>query len=198
MNPDQTIAHGGAAEIQRLMQGVRARGRRDTYDGKRARRRIRDGLQLEITADPTTARDARVVPMHDISETGVALWSRSALPVRSVIYLREYSDHGNHPWLRARVKRCDRGIRGFFVGCVFEQPEPAPATAAAGGRAEMPASPRWTPPGSPRLPGNAERPGHPGTAAARGNEPGNTPGRITEPKPLWPVIPGRGRRSAGR
>jgi hypothetical protein len=120
MSEQPATTQGGAAEILRIVRAARVSGTPDCYDGQRSLRRIKDGLQLEVTTDPASAGSTTVASMHDVSEGGVALWSRRAIAVRSIIYLREYSDDGRRPWLRARVKRCGRGLRGYFVGCVFE------------------------------------------------------------------------------
>jgi hypothetical protein len=59
--------------------------------------------------------------MHNVSEGGLAFWSRTTLELGQTIYLREFTDEPR-PWLKARVAHRTRGIRGFLIGCEFELP----------------------------------------------------------------------------
>ncbi len=69
--------------------------------------------------------------MHDISEGGVAFWSRRVFPIRRPIYVREYTPSKPGVWLAAEVTHCTLGIRGYLIGVQFAL-APAPSAAPKG------------------------------------------------------------------
>ena len=59
------------------------------------------------------------VTMHNVSDSGFALWSRKELYRRTTIYVREFSEDNSRPWLRALVTHRTRGILGYLLGAKF-------------------------------------------------------------------------------
>ena len=106
-------------EIDRIVATAGQVGEPDLYAGKRHSTRFAEGMQLEVTTDPTNPRASWGVCMHNISEGGCAFWSRRKLEIRSAIYVREYSGDEKQPWLRGYVTHCTVGIRGFLIGAAF-------------------------------------------------------------------------------
>jgi hypothetical protein len=132
-----------AQEVVRLLALARRTGESDHYGGKRARRRFSETIQLEVTTDPDRASAAWPVSMQDISDEGVAFWSKRPLALRTDVYVREFSGYMPRPWIPARVKHTTVGIRGNLIGVAFvipndnsaaEAPPPKPGSDAAPSR----------------------------------------------------------------
>ncbi|MEE9254314.1 MAG: PilZ domain-containing protein [Pseudomonadales bacterium] len=107
-------------EIKRLLLVAAEHGEADSYGGKRHVTRVTTALQLEVTSDPSNPSAAWGVAMHDISERGLAFWSKQDLPDRSLIHIREFSPDSPRTWIPARVKHSTAGIRGHLIGAEFD------------------------------------------------------------------------------
>ena len=117
-NGDNPVDH--KREIARLVSAAGEFGEPDTWAGKRKATRVTEGMQLEVTTNPGNPSATWAVSMQDVSETGVALWSKREIPLRSVIYLRQFSPGTEHRWIPACVKHSTVGIRGCLIGAEFE------------------------------------------------------------------------------
>ncbi|MDO8629408.1 MAG: PilZ domain-containing protein [Phycisphaerales bacterium] len=114
-------------EVRRLVSNAESSGEHDTYAGKRNSIRFAEGLQLEVTDDPSKHSVPMAVTMHNASNGGCAFWCKRKLELRSRLFLREFSADNSLPWLPAHVTHCTQGIRGFLVGVAFgERPRPSP------------------------------------------------------------------------
>ena len=133
-----TITHSSstqdAAEILRLMETAQQVGKPDRYNGKRRWTRLTVGMKLEITTDPADPSGSHHVTMQNLSGGGFSFWSKRGLVAHSSIFVREYSDEGQHEWVPAHVCHCTVGIRGFLVGAEFENPPPPDESPACGER----------------------------------------------------------------
>lgn len=107
-------------EIQRLVGEAEAGGAPDAYAGKREHPRFAEGMQLEITTDPSRPGGAWPVTMHNVSESGFAFRSRQNLCAGQTIYVREFNPDAPPPWLRARVRHRTQSLQGFLFGASFE------------------------------------------------------------------------------
>ena len=119
-----TAAMGDMLEVKRLMRIAEESGMPDSYSGKRASQRVKTSLRLELTTDLSQTGDLRTISMHDLSESGLAFWSKQRFQRSTTVYLREFSDDQPWPWLKAQVTHCTNGIRGFLIGAEFELPAP--------------------------------------------------------------------------
>ncbi len=106
-----------------LLRSAKSSGEADTYLGKRGATRIAEGLQLEVTNDPSTSRNTFACSLHNVSEGGCAFWFRQKLERRAKVYVREFSTDNSLPWIDALVTHCTQGIRGFLVGVSFRGDE---------------------------------------------------------------------------
>ena len=120
MTESTTIPLGDELEVRRLIRVAGEYGTPDSYPGKRRIPRIKDDLRLELTTDLRQTGDVQAVSMHDISESGLALWSRKQFMRNTIVYVREFSDGRPRPWLKTHVNHCTGGIRGFLVGVEFD------------------------------------------------------------------------------
>lgn len=125
---DNTVQVGGKSEIRRLIRAAADAGTPDRYKGKRHCSRFANALMLEASQSPANPREIYGVTMHDISEGGIAFWSRRVFPIRTPIYVREYTPGKPGVWLAAQVTHCTLGIRGYLVGVRFAL-TPAPSAA---------------------------------------------------------------------
>jgi len=107
------------AEIAKLVEYARAFGDEDLYHGKRAWPRFNAALQLEATKDPQEPSVVWTVAMHNVSIGGFAAWSKTELERHDTVYVRQFSASGQRPWLKAVVRHCTRGLRGYLVGAEF-------------------------------------------------------------------------------
>lgn len=57
--------------------------------------------------------------MHNVSTGGFAAWSQAELERHDTLYVREFASEGERPWLKAVVRHCTRGIRGYLIGAEF-------------------------------------------------------------------------------
>lgn len=122
MTQSMTAATGDKLEVKRLMRIAGESGVPDSYSGKRASPRVKNGLRLELTTDLSQTGDVRTISMHNLSESGLAFWSKQRFKRSATVYLREFSDGRPRPWLQAHVTHCTNGIRGFLVGAQFDLP----------------------------------------------------------------------------
>lgn len=110
--------------VRRLVSNAESSGEHDSYAGKRNSIRFAEGMQLEVTDDPSKQSVPMAVTMHNASDGGCAFWLKRKLELRSKIYVREFSADNSLPWLPAHVTHCTQGIRGFIVGVAFgERPQ---------------------------------------------------------------------------
>ena len=77
-------------------------------------------LILEATSDPENPADVCGVTMHDMSEGGIAFWSRRQFPFKKPVYVREYRPDIPGVWLVTVVTHCTTGIRGYLIGAEFD------------------------------------------------------------------------------
>ena len=122
MTEPTTIPLADSLEVAHLIRMAAEYGAPDSYSGKRGAPRIRDGLRLELTTDLQQSGDVHAVSMHDISKSGLALWSKKKFQHNTIVYIREFSTGEARPWLTARVNHCTGGLRGFLVGVEFDLP----------------------------------------------------------------------------
>jgi len=118
--PNENTTGAYKREIARLIALAVQSGDTDAYSGKRGTTRITNGLQLEVTTDPNNPSAAWAVIMHDVSEDGVAFWSKRDLSPRTLIYIRQFSPDKIRPWIPASVKHKTVGLRGNLVGAEFD------------------------------------------------------------------------------
>ncbi len=116
----EAVAKADIEEIRRLVRAASEQGDHDQYAGKRGTTRVEDAVLLEVTTDPEQPSASWTVYMHNISEAGLALWSRRNVTVRTFIFVRECSEDELNPWLPAYVTHCTMGIRGYLIGAAFE------------------------------------------------------------------------------
>ncbi len=109
-------------EIKRLLLAAGLDGETDSYTGKRRATRVVDSLQLEVTSDLSDVSAAWAVTMHNVSESGIAFWSKRNVPERTSIHIREFSPDDPHAWIPARVQHSTAGIRGHLIGASFDTP----------------------------------------------------------------------------
>jgi hypothetical protein len=107
------------AEIAGLVAAARKHGELDTYGGKRRSVRVAKGMQLEVTLDTQNPTGGWDVNMHDVSQGGVAFWSKRDLKPYSYVFIREFSCRRERLWIPARVKHRTVGLRGFLIGVSF-------------------------------------------------------------------------------
>jgi len=125
---DNTVQVGGKSEIRRLIRAATDAGAPDRYRGKRHFSRVASALTLEASQSPGNPREIYGITMHDISEGGVAFWSRRVFSIRTPIYVREYTPAKPGVWLAAEVTHCTLGIRGYLIGVRFAiTPDESPA-----------------------------------------------------------------------
>lgn len=152
--PNENAPSAHKREIARLIALAVQSGDADAYPGKRGATRVASGLQLEVTTDPVNASAAWAVIMHDVSDGGVAFWSKRDLSPRTLIYVRQFSPDKTRPWIPAHVKHKTVGLRGNLIGAEFDVPHSAgsaPGTAPPGRPASRPVQPAGPPrPGFPR------------------------------------------------
>ena len=124
-------------EIARLVVMAGRDGGPDDYPGKRHSTRFTGKLQLDASTDPHDPSATWAVNMHDVSNGGLAFWTRQQVKARSVIYVRESTADGSRPWLPAQVTHVTFGIRGNLIGAEFvltpgavTPPKPGPRNAA--------------------------------------------------------------------
>jgi hypothetical protein len=110
-------------EVELLLRSAKSTGEGDTYPGKRGATRISEGLQLEVTKDPSKSKGTFASTLHNVSESGCAFWFRQKLDRRTKMYLREFSPDNSLPWIDSFVTHCTQGIRGFLVGVSFRADE---------------------------------------------------------------------------
>lgn len=122
MTEPTTIPLGDTLEVGHLIRMATEYGTSDSYTGKRRTPRIKDGLRLELTIDPQQSGDVHAVSMHDISKSGLALWSKKEFKHNTIVYIREFSAGRPRPWLKSRVNHCTSGLRGFLIGVKFDLP----------------------------------------------------------------------------
>jgi hypothetical protein len=120
----QTITVGDVAEIHRLVHSARDGGTPDTYNGKRRHPRVKNELPLEVMLDTETGNDVHSASMHNVSEGGMAFWTKVRVERGRTAFIRQFSGESPHAWVKARVSHVTRGIRGFLVGCGFKTRTP--------------------------------------------------------------------------
>lgn len=123
MTHSMTAAIGNELEVKRLMRIAEEIGMPDSYSGKRATPRVKTGLRLELTTDLSQSDDVQTISMHNLSESGLAFWSKQQFNRNATVYLREFSEDQPRPWLQAHVTHCTNGIRGFLIGAEFDLPD---------------------------------------------------------------------------
>jgi len=119
MNTQTQLQSQAEAEIARLVEHARLRGEEDPYHGKRAWSRYNAAVQLEVTSDPQSPASGWTVTMHNVSMGGFAGWSKTAMQRHDTLYVREFTSAGDRPWLKAIVRHCTHGIRGYLIGAEF-------------------------------------------------------------------------------
>jgi hypothetical protein len=129
-------------EIKRLLDAAGQDGKADSYRGKRHTERVADALPLEVTTDPGNPSAVWPATMQDISDGGLAFWSKRNIPPRTVIYIRHFSGDHERIWIPTFVTHCTVGIRGFLIGASFDiaadPPAGAPRTDGSPGAAHLP------------------------------------------------------------
>lgn len=106
-------------DIARLLRVAGECGQADNYAGKRQSPRTANALRLEITTDVADPSASYSVMLHNMSLSGLAFWSRQRFTLGSRISVREYSKQ-ERPWIRARIRHCTIGIRGYLIGAAFD------------------------------------------------------------------------------
>ena len=109
-------------EIARLLDFVASQTPGDPYTGKRRNLRYRLPVQFEATLDPAGAADVFPVTLHNVCETGIAFLSRTEIPPRKNIYLRQFSAGWTSDWIGAHVTHCTKSLRGFIIGAELHNP----------------------------------------------------------------------------
>ena len=113
-------------EIALLVQVASEMGEVDCYAGKRSATRISDGVPLEAILDPSNPSGSWSVTMNDISDFGVAFWSKRQVRTHTTMYIREYREDVG-VWLPVFVKHSTTGLRGQLIGTLFKlAPENVP------------------------------------------------------------------------
>lgn len=106
-------------EISRWVATAEQNGDFDNFAGKRAATRFVEGMPLQISMSPSPSTSMLSGHMHNVSETGIAFWTKKEVPARTTIYVRDANTEGDGGWLQAWVTHCTRGIRGFLIGAAF-------------------------------------------------------------------------------
>lgn len=122
MTQSMTTAIGDELEVKRLMRIAGESGIPDSYSGKRTAPRVNTGLRLELTTDLSQTGSFRTISMHNLSESGLAFWSKQRFNRNATVYIREFSEDQPRPWLQGHVTHCTNGIRGFLIGVEFDLP----------------------------------------------------------------------------
>jgi signal transduction histidine kinase/DNA-binding response OmpR family regulator len=110
------------AEVAQLATMARECGTPDPYRGKRKWTRYSVGMKLEAKSASDPSAERWQVVTHNISGGGIGFWSKQKLPVRSKVWLREWTRDSSAPWFCASVMHCIMGIRGYLIGAHFEEP----------------------------------------------------------------------------
>ena len=116
------LTHSDKQEISRLVSAASQENRGDVYAGKRRWPRYTTGMQLEATFDRSNPPEVFPVTMHNVSDIGLAFWTRAQIEPSTDIYLREFTNHDDCNWVGAHVTHCTPGIRGFLIGAQFHNP----------------------------------------------------------------------------
>lgn len=111
-------------EVRRIVSNAESSGEHDSYAGKRTSIRFAEGMQLDVTDDPSKHSVPMAVTMHNASQGGCAFWLKRKLELRSKVYIREFSADNSLPWLPVYVTHCTQGIRGFLIGVAFGERSP--------------------------------------------------------------------------
>ena len=106
---------GDKREITRLLRAASEGGQAGQYAGRVFRVRVGGYLQANRVGSATRL----LVILRDISDTGLAFWSKKRFTPRSRLFIREFSED-ERPWLLACVRHCTIGMRGFLIGAVFD------------------------------------------------------------------------------
>jgi len=106
-------------QVKELVHRAQTSGSLDGIDGKRKFPRFLATVPLQVTPDPSKPRLFQAVKMHNVSEGGIAFWSKKRLPLHKRLFVREVSDDGASDWLPAIVCHCTRGLLGFLIGIEF-------------------------------------------------------------------------------
>jgi hypothetical protein len=145
-------------EISRLVSFASTEGVGDIYAGKRRWPRYSTGMQFEVAFDTSNPSDVFPVTMHNVSDTGLAFWSKTEVEPGADVYLREFTNDEDPTWVGAQVTHCTPGIRGYLIGAKFHNPlEPGDAghqeeeLVAVGQAAENSDNPRQPSPQRRRL-----------------------------------------------
>lgn len=120
MNSTGTRTRTAGDELQRLLEAVQADGARDGYAGKRDTTRFTEGVQLEVTTDPSDPDAAFPVTMYNLSLGGVSFGSRRTFFPCDTVFVREFSAEAQNPWLRAEVRHVTPSLQGALVGAAFD------------------------------------------------------------------------------
>lgn len=121
MSKDEEKVRESKAElVSRLVEAAGAFGEADYYEGKRSDTRYHDGILLEVTMDQSKPAAAWGVTMHNVSEGGLAFWSKKDLDVGTPMSVREFGTDGPGEWIAAQVTHRMRGLRGHLIGIQFE------------------------------------------------------------------------------
>lgn len=78
------------------------------------------GMQLDASTDPENQAASWSVTMHNVSDSGIAFWSKQQVRIRWDIWIREFSKDNSAPWICAHVTHCTVGLKGYLVGARFE------------------------------------------------------------------------------
>lgn len=109
-------------QIKRFVDNARRHGQPDVACGKRRRLRVSSDMRVEVTADPDSPSKVTAAAMHNVSQRGLAFWSRQRFAIRTPVFIREFRSDGAGEWLPLRVRHCTVGLRGFLIGAEFEDP----------------------------------------------------------------------------
>lgn len=109
--------------IETLVEGAKRTGEPDRYAGKRAWMRFKAAERLEVTAAVNDPLSYASATMHNVSRGGCAFWSKRSFEGGTIIYVRQFLPDGSAAWLRARVRHCTAGLRGYLTGVSFDLPE---------------------------------------------------------------------------
>jgi len=106
-------------EIGRLVSEAMDAGYPVTQNRGRRAARFSVGMLLDATTNPSLQTGLWMVTMHNVSESGIAFWSKKPVGVRSDIWVRESTEEDSAPWISAYVTHCTNGLTGPLVGARF-------------------------------------------------------------------------------
>ncbi len=108
-----------ADEIRRLIVAAGEAGESDKYTGKRSTMRCRAGILLEVTTDPSDPKATFSATMRDVSESGFGFLTRREIPCGAIVWVREFTELGEAPWLKTKVVHQSLNFARYNVGVLI-------------------------------------------------------------------------------